>query len=171
MRVTPRARCEQYLLGTWFNLLQSPLRSFSMYTVSIYNQKSGQWRSTTEKTLSACVCLTMGLVTHWQIVAVDGQTIRWGIAPNGVANCWRRYDASIVGIHVDAMNLAKRYCHAKRALLCRWVSSLASKTVLLTHEREQLRYIMRLNDQAYYAQISSLYAKVDNFNNNLASLE
>ena len=51
------------------------------------------------------------------------------------------------------------------------ISTLASKTVLLTHEREQLRYIMRLNDQAFYAQISSLYAKVDNFNNNLASLE
>jgi len=37
----------------------------AMYTVSILNSITGQWRTTTESTLSACVQLTLGLSTTW----------------------------------------------------------------------------------------------------------
>ena len=123
-----------------------------MYTVSILNQKSGQWRSTTETTIAACVCLTMGLVTEWIVTQQNVGMTASDIVKGTGGDVYPKTTA--------------RYRHSLRSLLSRWVSSLASKTVLPSDDRNQLRHIMRLSDSAFLAKMRAFEGYIEQFNNN-----
>lgn len=146
-----------------------------MYTVSILNQRTGQWQSTTETTLSACVCLTLGLVTQWvisnpigmnsQYIVCSGNITSKHVLPNIGLCGWAENNKSHPGfVTYLHKNGKKRYQHALRSLLCRWISRMASKTVLPSDDRTQLRHIMRLSDNAFYAQIQSFERRIEQFN-------
>ena len=129
-------------------------RIFGMYTVTIYNQATGQCRSTTEATMAACVCLTLGLDTWWwidlNVTSLDYYHFQ------SVNN----YELPIK----QFKKLRQQYNHALRALLCRWISSLASKTVLPSDDRNHLRHIMRLSDKRFLEQMRRFNGMVEMFN-------
>lgn len=102
-----------------------------MFTVLVQGS-NGQWRSTTEETLSACVMLTLGL------------TCRFRICKHGNIAIARLDCGSIVNVGNTA--LLPKYYHALRSLICRWINRQTKLLNLGEDSKQDLRYYFRLTD-------------------------
>jgi len=118
------------------------------YTVSILNAKTNTWRTTTETSLAACVALTLGLTTMWN-VRLNRVTQACQESTQGNEYLESKFGESFTWY-------GKKYNHAKRSLFCRWLAKYDGDDASMQMndiERTGLRHAWRMSDTDLVAQI------------------
>jgi hypothetical protein len=119
-----------------------------MFTVSVLDS-NGQWQTTTESTLSACVKLTLGLECRWAIHSRELE--------------YKNLQAQLLASS-ECRSDQRRYDHTLRSLIQRWVKRVTktSPMLLLSSDCDKLRYWFRLSDTELLRilKVSSAYRSI-----------
>jgi hypothetical protein len=111
------------------------------FIVSIRNAKTGQWRDSHETSLAACVALTLGLGTLFVIVRCEDH------AEIDNAKGFNQIDRTIRAVNNPLdQDLRKRYEHAKRSLIAKWMKNYRTAAIQTSEDCELYRIELTRSD-------------------------